>query len=245
MTVVTAILFCYAVGWDGEYATFLGSRELNIGSSTNRETSVSQQLASYLSHAWLFSLVAYALPVVLVPLTCSFDLTQVCWLRGLHCTPREVAASRAARLIFAVSWTSLLAMLWIAIMVVRHDVQPAKLLIVTLGWASHLLLSGGCVLALGPTLNGVAQRFTFTFLALLLPIVCWLTTFLFANNLTGFSWASWLPYACPYTENFEHVIRHNSAAAASGLALMAFSIGRARGQVIDRVSVVTLPGGSR
>jgi hypothetical protein len=234
--IVGLLVFLTAVGWDGEFPTLFGERELNVGASSDRRIGIPLQLASYLSLAWAASLILYAVPVVLLPLASSYSLSHTSWLRGLPCSPREVAASRAARLFSAVALTSLLALLWVAAMVAWHQVPPRLLLTVVLGWSGHLLLSGGFLLAIGPYLAGGTQRAAVVVLAVLLPVVLWLPTFLAANRLSGQPWESWLPYACPLTENFSHAARHYVAAGAAGLVLTMWSILCSGGRIIREVA---------
>jgi hypothetical protein len=227
-----AVLCAAGVGWDGEYPTLFGAREAGGGPSSDRADRLAMQIAAYMSTAWLAGLFAYALPAVCLPLAASFGPTQVCWLRGLACTPREVAVGRAARLLAAVALTSLHAVIGVVVQVIRHDLYPQRLLTVALGWAAHLLLSGGLVLAAGPWLSGAGHRLSVTVLAVFLPVACWLATFLCAGRLGEAAWVGWVPYACPYTENLGQAARHYAAAAAVGLALAGWSVAGAGGRVV-------------
>jgi hypothetical protein len=236
--VIGLIVFTTGVGWDGEYPTFFGVREVNVGASSERNIGIPLQLASYLSLAWVAGLFVYAVPVVLFPLANSFSQTHTCWLRGLPCSPREVAAARGARLLVAISLTTLLGLVWVGSVIAWHQITPEKLLTVILGWSAHLLLSGGFLLAAGPYLAGLTERVAVVVAALFIPIVLWLPTFLIANRITGQPWESWLPYACPLTENFTYAVRHYAAAAFLGLALVGWSVIRSDGRIIRESSLI-------
>lgn len=227
------VIFSTGVGWDGKYPTLYGQPELNLPGTGSACVGIPLQLASYESFAWVVGLFGFAVPAVLLPLVNSFSLTQTVWLRGLPCTPREVAAARAIRLLAAVAMTSLPALAWAGVMGMRHEVPIKLLLTVTLGWSGHILLAGGLVLAIGRALTENTQRVVIAFLAVMLPIVLGVMCFLWAHLLEGKPGASWLPYACPLTQGLPWAARHYASAALLGLALTAWSILAADGRVID------------
>ncbi len=229
------IVFSTSVGWDGKYPTLFGEPEVNVGASDDWRIGIPLQLASYQSFAWVIALFVYAVPAVLVPIVNSFSLTQTVWLRGLWCSPRDVAAARAVRLLMAVGLTAALGLVWVAAMVAWHQIPARLLLTVVLGWTAHLLLSGGVVLSIGRLLGNGTQRVTVAVLALLLPVILWLPTLLWANHLSEWVMESWLPYACPLTENLSHSTRHYGAAAGVGLFLTVWSVLQAGGRIVHPV----------
>lgn len=233
------LVFSTGVGWDGEYPTLFGQRELNLPGTGSASVGIPIQLASYGSIAWVIGLFSFAVPAVLMPLVNSFSLTQTVWMRGLSCTPREVAAARATRLMAAVTMTSLPALIWASAMGVRHEVPIRLLLTVTLGWTGHILLAGGLVLHMGRTLTESTQRVVIAFLALMLPVVLGVMCFLWGHLLEGKTGASWLPYACPMTHSMPAAAQHYASAALLGIALTAWSIIVADGRVIEPPKSIT------
>ena len=230
---IGVIVFSVGVGWDGGYPTLFGQRELNLGGTGTAQIGIPLQLAFYESFAWIAALFVFALPAVLLPLANSFSLTHTVWLRGLPCTPREVAAARALRLFGAVMATTLPALAWSCMMGLRHDIPIGLLLTVVLGWVGHTMLSGGIVLVMGPTLTENTQRVVIAMLALMLPVMLAVMCFLWSPLLEKSSVASWFPYACPLTQSLPWSLRHYISAIVFGFLLTVVSVFAAEGRFID------------
>ncbi|NBO91769.1 MAG: hypothetical protein EBV06_05590 [Planctomycetia bacterium] len=230
--VVGVTVLTLAVGWNGQTVTLFGIPEEGYGELPSREAGMPVVLATYFGAAWAIGLLIYVLPTVLLPLASSYSLTHLLWLRSLHFTPREVAAARVVRVLIALVITTGLAVVWVAVMAVYHEIGVRVLLYAVTGWSAHLLLASGLLLAIGPHLQGTLERATAAMAGILLPIAMFAAAYIGSHRTAETVWGPWVPYTCPLTHLFPDAERHYAAAAVGGVLLLFWSIIAARGRIV-------------
>ncbi|MGL4497582.1 MAG: hypothetical protein ACRCU2_00845 [Planktothrix sp.] len=214
----TFLSFLY--NWNGDNLTlFSVPLEGYTGSREQVFTELIHQLFS-----WCWILIGfYVFSSLLLPLTGSFLVSQLLWLRLNPCLPSEIAAARAIWVISYALCLSALGAISVLINSYFHHVSPTLLLLDALGLCSYILLSGGFILV-----TDFAHRFDnssrilISGIASLLPIL--LAIISSSLSKTFGDYAKYFPYASPFDNLSMENLYHSGTAAIFGLFFLSFHI---------------------
>jgi len=216
---VGIILSTFPIGWDRTLnSVTLFNLPLELY-GRSREGSLLGLLDEFFSWAWVIIAIFY-LPSLLKKLNESFSVNEMLWLRLLPCHPYEVAI---ARVCWVVGWASLLGILgtvWALICSSFHQVPYRELLINVEGLVSHVILSGGIIVALDFVVNirELEQNLT-SVIALLFPLLL-TPIYLGINEILDVRYMGFFPYVIPFNRGLQNTFGHFATAALIGLILL-------------------------
>jgi len=221
------------VGWDGQRATVAGMPADGFGVGGDRTATLVLLLGEMFSWAWTIGCVAFLLPAALLPLASSFGVSHTLWLRLTPCSPRELSAARAGRLLATVVAAGVVGGGWAWAAAAWHGLPWRGMLVPPLGALAHLLLAGAVVLLVGPRARSAVGRALTAFVGLLTPVVLFLVVALTGGRgAEPAAWRLWWPYAAPFTPALGDQLRHFGSAALLGLSLIGLSLVIPCGRVV-------------
>lgn len=225
VVLAAGLLLVLALGWNGKSLTLFGSDVLLKGYRRGFTSTGAKLLLLHeaFGHATVVGvLVGYLLPRLLFPLTESFTVNQVLWLRLTSATQGELAAARALAVLSAAAWVGGLGMAWTTSAAAFHGLPLTVLSTGPLATTAYVLLSGGLVLAAGEmgALAGAARR-SLAVGALLAPVLLFL-----ASLPLGAAAGRWFPYAAPYVAARDGIggLSHVMSAALLGVFLLSVHV---------------------
>ncbi len=220
--------------WNTDVLVFLGVSLDQFGRGEARESVLLRFLGEFGSWAWIFVLGgAYMLPVVLLPLAMSYSVSSVLWLRLSPCSSRDLALARVARLLLGLVVVVGLSIPPAWICAWYHGVPALPLMRQVGGMASHLVWSGGLVLALSGWIRGEVARLLTAFFAFLVPMLSYGLYLALHVNLSDDN-ATWWPYTFPFLHDAGNQGKHYLASLAVGGGLVILSILTDSGRLLER-----------
>lgn len=216
--VITFLSFLY--NWNGDNLTlFSVPLEGYMGSREQVFTELIHQLFSW---GWIL-IGFYVFSSLLLPLTGSFLVSQLLWLRLNPCLPSEIAAARAIWVIIYALCLSASGAIYVLLTSYFHHVSPTLLLLDALGLFSYILLSGGFIV-----ITDFAHRVDNSYrilisgIASLLPILLAIISSSLSKTLGEY--AKYFPYASPFDNLSRENLYHSGTAAILGLLFLIFHI---------------------
>lgn len=216
---VGILLSTLPVGWDqhSSNVTFFGFPLELYGHS--REESLSALLNEFFSWAWIIVALFY-LSKLLKRLSESFSVNEMLWLRLIPCSPYEVAVARACWVIGSALALGTLGAIWVLTCSVFHQVGFDGLFVNVEGLVSHVLLSGGIVVALNLVIEiGESEQNSISVISLLTPMIL-TPIYLGINKLADTNYTLFFPYTIPFNRGLQNTIFHFGVTALIGTFLL-------------------------
>lgn len=208
-------------GWYQEQLTFF-----NIpleGYQGARETVYINLLHELFSWAWI-GIAFYVFSGLLLPLGDSFSVSHLLWLRLTPCSPWEIAAARAIRVIAYAVWLGALALIWVLVTSLYHHIYPANLLLDVLGLVSYIIFAGGMIALLDFDLAfDYFSKMVIAVVALFFPSLLDLVK-LGIDNLIDAQYARFFPFTHPFARVTSENLYHFGVAGLLGLFFLGFHI---------------------
>ncbi len=216
---VWTLLSTLPVGWDqhSSSVTFFSFPLELYGHS--REESLSALLNEFSSWAWIVVALFY-LSKLLKKLSESFSVNEMLWLRLVSCSPYEVAVARACWIAGSALSLVVLGTLWVLICSVFHHIGFNELIVNVEGLVSHVLLSGGIVVALNSvTAIGESEQNLFSVISLIAPLLL-TPIYLGMNKLADTNYMLFFPYTIPFNRGLQDTGFHFGVAALIGASFL-------------------------
>lgn len=213
------LLSTLAVGWDqhSSSVTFFGF-PLTVYEHS-REKSLSALLNELFSWAWILVALFY-LSNLLKRLSESFSVNEMLWLRLVSCSPCEVAVARALWIAGSALAIGTLGTLWVLICSVFHHIGLNKLIVNVEGLVSHVLLSGGIVVALNSVAKiGESEQNSISVISLITPLLL-TPIYIGINNLAHTKYMIFFPYTIPFNRGLQSTGFHFGVAALIGTSFL-------------------------
>ena len=213
------LLSTFPVKWDitQNSVTFFGIPFELYGQS--REYSLVTLVNEWFSWAWII-IAIFSLSKLLKKLSESFSVKEMLWLRLLPCSPYEVSLAKALWIIAYAVFLGMFGTIWAIICASYHHVSINELLINVEGLVSHVLLSGGIVLALNLVIPiGESEQNSISAIALIFPLIL-MPIYLGINRLADENILKYFPYSFPFNTALENTVFHFGIAILIGVILL-------------------------
>lgn len=217
--------------WNGESLVFCGVQHDSPLYSGNRVSALYVLIGEMFSWAWLLSSLLYVLPSVLLPLATSHSTSHILWVRLTPATSGELAVARLDRVVRAVILLWSISTMWVVTCCIYHSLPFGPGLILTLGFAAHVVLSAGIVLVGCLGASSDKPRDVTELVALLVPPLSCVAFLAFPQAFMD-EWTKWWPYACPFAYPLNHNANHFLASFILGVLLIIVYIFFRRGQMV-------------
>lgn len=216
--VIGILVGTLAVGWDSSETsvTFFGVLLKLYGQ--NRDDSLVRFLNQIFSWGWVVAIFLLFSPIK--KLSETFSVNEMLWLRLLPCSPYEVAIARALWIIGYAFFLGILGTAWAIICASFHQVSIRELLINVEGLVSHVLLSGGIVVALSLVIPiRKSEQNLISVIAMMLPLV--LTLIYYGiSGLQVQGVMKYFPYSSPFNPGLKNTFFHFGTATLIGVVLL-------------------------
>jgi len=133
----------FIIQYDGENVLL---HTIIIHSDTNKKEALEFVFYEYFSLSWIFLSTLYLLPKLLLPLTNSFSINQMLWLRLTPCSPIEIAITRVLWVISWAIWLSISGIITMLLIIYHHKIFLNNLFLDIGGLISYIILTGGIVI---------------------------------------------------------------------------------------------------
>ena len=213
--IVIILLSTLPVNWNitGNNMTFLGVPLKLYGQS--KEDSLVILINNFFSYGWIF-IVIFSLSKFLKKLSESFLVKEILWLRLLPCSPYEVALSRALWIISYTLFIFILGTIWAITSALYHQISISELLINVEGLVSHILLSGGIVIALNLVIPfEKLEQNSISAIALISPLIL-VAIYLGISRSLNENLIKYFPYSFPFHTGLKNTLYHFGTAALMG-----------------------------
>ncbi|KPQ39461.1 MAG: hypothetical protein HLUCCO16_07665 [Phormidium sp. OSCR] len=217
-------IIVFPLSWNGENLTFLSTPiDAYLGS---RDKVFMDLIHELLSWGWML-LSLYWVFVLFIPLSHSFLVSELLWIRLTPCLPIEVAAARVLAVIIYGAAFSLISVIWtIMVCVIKQVSWSSILLLDSFGIFSCIVLSGGLVVgASGLGINSSSRRSLATMISVIAALVPSLLRLINSSlsDILG-DYSKFFPHATPFSVFYTDTAFHLASALLVGCSLLIFHV---------------------
>ena len=191
------IISVFIIQYDGENVFLLNTIVVNSG--INKKEALEFVYYEYFSLSWILFSTLYLLPKLLLPLSNSFSVNQLLWLRLTPCSPIEIATTRVLWVISWAIWLSFSGIIWLLLIIYHHRIFLDNIFLDITGLASYIIFTGSIVITCTNFYNVYSFNKTLISLGSLCSniIFCYIY-YAFPNII----FKKFLPIALPFSKYF-------------------------------------------
>lgn len=178
-------------------------------------------------YVWLVVTLFYWVPAVLLPLSRSFTQSGTHWIRLTNAGPLEALLGRATPAFIVAAGLLVANSLWMMLVIFTRGGQAPVLAVAPVGMFAYYVFTIACVIH--PTVRAIGnhQSALVVMIAVLSPILLWISAFMFRSNAGT---PQWWPYVLPFQGYLDEAFWKHLASLMVGACLLfasaAFLVGR-------------------